>query len=495
VRSISETWLRFPVGTGYAYSNLGIDLAGHVLEEVDGVPFAETMERELLGPLGMSHSTFDQSVIRSWDDRAVGHVDLYPSPPPLDVPMVAAGGLYTSASDLALFLRLQLDGRSGDGRVLLEPSWLRQMRTVPAPYEGAVAGYALGMARTRWNRWTQRPDLFAHGGGGFGFLSDLWWLPEPGLGVAVLTNSQDHDLQGELALSILGDLLSAPGPYRDRLLAMPTRPTVVEPDGRFVPPPDLASRVAAAAMPPTVDEVDRWSAWTGDYATTSWGVLDIDGPPDRFFVEGGVPFFEGTDDGADAPVRHRLVEVEPGVFLAGNGETLDFTGPGPRWRGLALVPVTGGPAPWQWGLLGVASLVVVAWLALAGRDAWRRRRTSAAPALAGTSPGRWRVAVGVLSLATAVLVLGNVAVLVLVPRLVDAGFVGWLDLPLGYRLALHLPLALCASGVGTVAAVIAGWRLGWWSRRVLTRHAALAVAALALVAQLGAWSLIGWGFG
>jgi CubicO group peptidase (beta-lactamase class C family) len=26
VRSISDTWLRFPVGTGYAYSNLGIDL-------------------------------------------------------------------------------------------------------------------------------------------------------------------------------------------------------------------------------------------------------------------------------------------------------------------------------------------------------------------------------------------------------------------------------------------------------------------------------------
>ena len=33
-RSISETWLRFPVGTGYAYSNLGIDLAGYILERV-----------------------------------------------------------------------------------------------------------------------------------------------------------------------------------------------------------------------------------------------------------------------------------------------------------------------------------------------------------------------------------------------------------------------------------------------------------------------------
>ena len=31
VRNISDTWLRFPVGTGYAYSNLGIDLAGYLL--------------------------------------------------------------------------------------------------------------------------------------------------------------------------------------------------------------------------------------------------------------------------------------------------------------------------------------------------------------------------------------------------------------------------------------------------------------------------------
>ena len=36
VRSISDTWLRFPVGTGEAYSNLGIDLAGYILERVYG---------------------------------------------------------------------------------------------------------------------------------------------------------------------------------------------------------------------------------------------------------------------------------------------------------------------------------------------------------------------------------------------------------------------------------------------------------------------------
>ena len=196
VRSISDTWLRFPVGTGYAYSNLGIDLAGYILQRVEGKPFAAVMRDSLLEPLGMGHSTFDRAVIRATADRAVGHAHPYRQPP-LDVPMTAAGGLYTSAADLARFLRFELNGGSIDGRVVLAPKWLHEMQTVPPPRAGAPAGYALGIVRHRWNQWAQAPDLFEHGGGGFGFLSDLWWAPQLGVGVAVLTNSEDHQLQND----------------------------------------------------------------------------------------------------------------------------------------------------------------------------------------------------------------------------------------------------------------------------------------------------------
>ena len=80
MRSISTTWLRFPVGTGYAYSNLGIDLAGFVLEHVEGKPFPEVVRDSLLEPLGMERSTFDRAAIRASANRAVGHVDPYPEP-------------------------------------------------------------------------------------------------------------------------------------------------------------------------------------------------------------------------------------------------------------------------------------------------------------------------------------------------------------------------------------------------------------------------------
>ena len=68
---------------------------------------------------------------------------------------------------------------------------MQEMRTVPAPDAGAAAGYALGVARTRFRPGGHNLDLFSHGGGGYGFLSDLFWLPQLQLGIALLTNSDD----------------------------------------------------------------------------------------------------------------------------------------------------------------------------------------------------------------------------------------------------------------------------------------------------------------
>ena len=89
----------------------------------------------------------------------------------------------------------QLGDGTVDGRTVLDAALMQEMRTVPAPDAGAPAGYALGVARTRWPGGHYL-DLFSHGGGGFGFLSDLFWLPQLQLGIAVLTNSDTHDLQG-----------------------------------------------------------------------------------------------------------------------------------------------------------------------------------------------------------------------------------------------------------------------------------------------------------
>jgi hypothetical protein len=48
--------------------------------------------------------------------------------------------------------------------------------------------------------------MYHHSGGGFGFLADIAWLPEQGLGVAFLTNTTRHSLQFSYPSGLL-DLL------------------------------------------------------------------------------------------------------------------------------------------------------------------------------------------------------------------------------------------------------------------------------------------------
>ncbi|GAA1971518.1 hypothetical protein GCM10009798_35510 [Nocardioides panacihumi] len=491
VRSISDTWLRFPVGSGFAYSNLGIDLAGYILERVEGKPFADLMHDSLLGPLGMDRSTFDRAAIRADDNRAVPHVKYY-ADPPIYEPATAAGGLYSSADDLARFLRFQLGEGTLDGRAVLGQDSMREMRTIPAPFAGEQAGYALGVSRTRWNLWAQRPALFNHAGGGTGFMSDLWWAPQLGLGVGMLTNSDDHELQVNLPLSILDDLVAEPGVYHDRLAALPSRPPVTEPQWLRLPA-DMADLVGGAAMPPTADQAARWAGYSGAYRAPDWNVLNPFEPPERFLLDNGIPFFETQEvDETDSPVRHRLVEVSRGVFLADNGETLDLSGSDPRWRGFRLVGVADGPAAWQWVVLGIATLASVAWLVAAAIRSGRRRARR--PSYQRSSgPRGWRRVAATAAVLTAVLVLGNAALIMWAPGLVDSGFLGWLELPLAARLLLHLPLALAVLAGCTAALTAAGWVRHWWPSAALVSYIALSAAAVAVTSQLVAWQLVGWG--
>jgi CubicO group peptidase (beta-lactamase class C family) len=493
VQSISDTWLRFPVGTGYAYSNLGIDLAGYILEQVSKEPFPVVMRDSLLAPVGMDHSTFDRAAVHASTNRAVGH-SADPVEPPVDVAMTGAGGLWASAADLAQFLKFELgDGTTG-GRTVLNASLMQEMRTIPAPHAGAPAGYALGVERTHW-RAGQYLDLFYHGGGGFGFISDLWWLPQLRLGIAVLTNSDDHDLQGALALGILRDLVNRPDSlYRDRMLGLPTQSDVVEPDGHFVAPPDLADRIAAVAMPASSEQSARWAQYPETYRTGQLGAMSPTKAPSRFYVESGVPYFDAAED--ETPVRLRLSEVEPGLFLAENGETLDLRGPSLRWRGLDLHAVTNGPLAWQWAMLAAVVVVAVGWLVVGSVASVRRRLGRARGSTVGTPPGgrvgrRLTATVGIVGSVAALISVGAIRA---IPGLVDVGFLGSMAFPFAVRLVLHLPLAVVLLVAGLAALLITGAARRWWTPRIRPRDAALAVVLTAFAAQLTAWHLVAWGF-
>jgi len=239
-------------------------------------------------------------------------------------------------------------------------------------------------------------------------------------------------------------------------------------------------------MPASASQPARWTGYPEWYRTGHRGAMSPTKPPSRFHVESGAPYFDAAEDGT--PVRHRLTEFRPGLFLADTGETLDLGRTPAQWRGLDLNPVTNGPRPMQWALLAVVAVVAAGWLVAAGAKAVRWQALVRPAASLGDRLGR-RATV-VVAAAGAVSALATAAVIGRLPGLVDVGFLGWMGWPLPVRLAFRLPLAVAVLAATLATLVTAGALRRWWIPRVRPLDAALAGALVAFAAQLAWWQVI-----
>jgi CubicO group peptidase (beta-lactamase class C family) len=182
-----ETGHGFPVelleapGRGWLYSGGGYSLLQLLVEELTGRPFADYMQAQVLGPLGMTASSFRWS--RTAHTARPHDAD---GRPIADFAFAeqAAAGLVTTAPDLACFLGAALAGPRGEppGRGVLSPAGVRLALTAAPATDGRWGlGYGLGL--------TPSGDLLAyHEGANRGWRAGLALLPDQGAGIAVLAN-------------------------------------------------------------------------------------------------------------------------------------------------------------------------------------------------------------------------------------------------------------------------------------------------------------------
>jgi CubicO group peptidase (beta-lactamase class C family) len=166
--SYAMTPLEFEPGTRYQYSNAGINTAGRIIEVVSGIPYESFLETRLFGPLGMKDTTFWPSesqlarLAKAYKPRAGGlgleetSIDQlrYPLGDRSRHPM-PAGGLFSTASDLARFCQMVLNGGQFEGKRYLSEAAVKEMtkrQTGPSIKES----YGLG--------WGTGGDSFGHGG-------------------------------------------------------------------------------------------------------------------------------------------------------------------------------------------------------------------------------------------------------------------------------------------------------------------------------------------
>jgi CubicO group peptidase (beta-lactamase class C family) len=202
-----------------AYSNYGASLAGYIVERVSGEPFDQYIERHILAPAGMNHSSFRQPLPANLDGlMSKAYKPGTDEPQPFEVIALSpAGALSASGADMGRFMIAHLNNK------LLDPATAKLMYAeANKPFSGLPA-MALGFYHEDRNGLT----IVGHGGDTVFFHSDLHLIPEKNVGLYISMNSvgkngSAHALREQLLHEFTDRYYPAP----QRMLA--TAPTAKE---------------------------------------------------------------------------------------------------------------------------------------------------------------------------------------------------------------------------------------------------------------------------
>jgi CubicO group peptidase (beta-lactamase class C family) len=289
--------IAIPADTDDKYSNFGFEILGLLVERVSGRPFTEYVRAEILAPLGLDDTTWDPT-----DDQAARRATGYDGRQHEDIPPVARefapgtfqadGGLWSTAADLGAWIGQQLRAdesfERGPGQVLRGRTLIEMHRPALASDDGLTAAQGLCWYALREGETV----LTQHSGGFWGFLSNISFQREAGLGSVVLVNGMAPP--ATLARQLIDAVLPAVRETADRAEVKP-----------FVPVPEAYRELLGAYRDVEAgdDTVIEWRDGT---------LLLLDDRPGRRHHE-----LDPTDDPLVFAMRRGRPAGEPLTFIRG----------------------------------------------------------------------------------------------------------------------------------------------------------------------------------
>lgn len=199
-------------GTKWRYSGGGVLIEQQLMIDVTGKPFPQLMRETIFDKLAMRDSSYEQPLPPARAAQAAsgtyasgktvrGKWHVYPE--------MAAGGLWTTPSDLATFAIEIALARQGKSDRILSPAMARAMLTPQVEQVGEIAlgdkqhvdrmglGFFLGDAT--------RPGLFGHIGDDEGFQAILVMSADSGQGAVLMANSDNGILIEDYLLSLIAE--------------------------------------------------------------------------------------------------------------------------------------------------------------------------------------------------------------------------------------------------------------------------------------------------
>jgi len=194
----------YPAGTTPAYSNYGASLAGYIVQRVSGERFDDYIEKHILAPLDMKHSTFRQPLPAQFAPfMSKGYSIGSGEPGKYEIVGAApAGALASTGDDMAHFMIAHLQDGEYNGNRILSAQIAQQMHNSPLTLLQPLNRMELGFFETNING----RQVIAHLGDTEQFHTSLHLFLQEGVGFYVSFNSLGKEgAAGELRSTLFED--------------------------------------------------------------------------------------------------------------------------------------------------------------------------------------------------------------------------------------------------------------------------------------------------
>lgn len=462
----------FPAGEMIAYSNYGTALAGYIVQQVSGLPFAEYIETHLYTPLDMRHSTFRQPLPEALavdmakayryadGEYRQGEFEYMPEP---------AGSMSSTASDMARFMLAFLQDGEYNGHPILEPQTVETMLSPLFSHHESLNGMAYGFIEGAFNE----RRVLLHPGSTMLFNTALYLLPEERTGIFISHSGGSHFINNEVFQA-----------FMDRYFPSNGADSLSPPEG----------------MP------ERSSKFVGEYQQNRRSFTT----DDKFLSLVNGVIHVAADEEGYLMVTHlgetnRFMEMEPGVYYnMREGTTPDFGGDfrtivfGSDSFGKTMLMMD-GPMSYSkaaWYETSAFNMMLIAWSVLfvigsllywGIKAVVQRFRSTISEQPKAAAAGKWLAIVyGLLTIVFIFefMLAGSPHPVYQLPP------IAYGEAPAWSAWTKFVPYAMAVIGLGTVMFAALAWRRSYWRMPGRIHYTGFAGAALTLLWVLSFWNVM-----
>src|SRR5664279_1767608 len=196
----------------FGYCNSCFLVAGQVIPMVTGKTWEQYVQGHFLSPLGMDHTLVLSTGVEKQADVATPYSTAYTNQIS-KVPyknwnnMAPAASIVSNVNDLSHWLFMQLDSGRYQGKQIISWEALRKTRIANTwinsiaseKYPTHFTGYGLGLNMQDY----AGKQVYWHTGGAGGMVSNVCFVPEEKLGIAIITNNDNQGFFEDLRHQIL----------------------------------------------------------------------------------------------------------------------------------------------------------------------------------------------------------------------------------------------------------------------------------------------------